>query len=100
MYRKRLISEKIRKALEFFPVVAVMGARQTGKTTLVRKEFPERAYFSLDSPEVRAIMEEGALDFLSAQKDSVTLDEVQKVPSAFQIIKILVDKDRKPGRFI
>jgi len=100
MYRKRLISEKIRKALEFFPVVAVMGARQTGKTTLVRKEFPERAYFSLDSPEVRAIMEEGALDFLSAQKDPVTLDEVQKVPSAFQIIKILVDKDRKPGRFL
>ncbi len=50
MYIKRVFAKPIKKSLEFFPVVVVVGARQTRKTTLVQNEFPERRYFSLDSP--------------------------------------------------
>lgn len=100
MYRKRLLADRIRKALEFFPVVAVVGARQTGKSTLVQHEFPERKYLTLDSPEVRAVLEKDPYAFLSAQKDPLTLDEVQKVPAVFESLKLLVDRCRQPGRFL
>ncbi len=100
MYKKRLITNRIKKALKFFPVVAVVGARQTGKSTLVQQEFPERNYLSLDLPEVRAALESDPYGFLSAQKTPITLDEVQKVPAVFEAIKILVDKNRKPGEFL
>ncbi len=42
MYKRRFIADHVKKALGFFPVVAVVGARQTGKSTLVQQEFPER----------------------------------------------------------
>lgn len=100
MYRKRFIADRIRKALEFFPVVAVVGARQTGKSTLVQHEFPERKYLTLDSPEVRAVLEKAPYAFLLAQKDPLTLDEVQKVPAIFEALKALVDRRREPGRFL
>ena len=74
MYKKRLIADRIRKALEFFPVVAVVGARQTGKSTLVQSEFPERRYFTLDSPEVKAALERDPYGLLSAQKEPPDFD--------------------------
>ena len=100
MYKKRLIADRIRKALQFFPVVAVVGARQTGKSTLVQHEFPERKYLTLDSPEVRAALEKDPYGFLSTQKDPLTLDEVQKVPAVFEALKVLIDRRREPGRFL
>ncbi len=100
MYKRRFIVKRLKKALEFFPVVALVGARQTGKSTLVQTEFPERRYLTLDSPEVRAIIEKDPYGFLSAQKGPLTIDEVQKVPKLFEVLKRLVDKDREPGRFL
>ena len=100
MYRRRIIAGRIRKALDFFPVVAVVGARQTGKSTLVQREFPERKYLTLDLPEVRAAMEEDPYGFLLSQKEPLTIDEVQKVPSIFNALKALVDRRREPGRFL
>ncbi|WP_457755878.1 ATP-binding protein [Thermodesulfatator indicus] len=100
MYKKRLLTERIKRALSFFPVVAIVGARQTGKTTLVKHEFPKRKYFSLDSPEVRALLESDPHGFISAQEDPLTLDEVQKVPAIFESLKSLVDEQREPGRFL
>ncbi len=100
MYRKRLIADRIKKALGFFPVVAVVGARQTGKSTLVQKEFPKRKYLTLDLPEVRAVLEKDPYGFLLSQKEPLTIDEVQKVPSIFSALKALVDRNREPGRFL
>ena len=100
MYKKRFLADRIRRALEFFPVVAVVGARQTGKTTLVREEFPERRYFSLDFPEIRAAAEEDPYGFLASLDPPATIDEIQKVPEIFQALKALVDKKREPGMFL
>jgi len=94
------LAEKVRQALGFFPIVAVVGARQVGKSTLVQHEFPERKYFSLDFPEIRAIFEDDPYGFLISQKGPLTLDEVQKVPRVFEILKVLADKERQPGQFL
>ena len=100
MYKKRLITDRVKKALEFFPVIAVVGARQTGKSTLVKHEFPERNYISLDLLEVRAAVDSDPYGFISAQHRPITLDEVQRVPTIFEIIKVLVDRSRTPGEFL
>ena len=100
MYKNRLLADRIKRALEFFPVVAVVGARQTGKSTLVQHEFPTRKYLTLDSPEVRTILEKDPYTFLYTQKKPITLDEVQKIPAIFEVLKVLVDKRREPGRFL
>ncbi len=100
MYKRRYLSDKIKKALSFFPVVALVGARQTGKTTLVKEEFPDRTYLSLDSLDIRSAIIEDPVGFLSAQKGPIIVDEAQKAPCIFEAIKILVDRDREPGRFL
>ena len=82
------------------PVVAVIGPRQSGKTTLVRRLASDRAYISFDDdPTVRA----AALDpgrFVEALPRRVTLDEIQRVPQLLPAIKRSVDRDREPGRFL
>jgi predicted AAA+ superfamily ATPase len=100
MYYKRFIASTLKEALEVFPVVALLGARQTGKTTLVKEEFKDRIYLSCDEPSVRASLEKDAFFFLSAQADKVILDEIQRVPEAFVVLKHLVDAKRTPGRFL
>ncbi|MDL1970558.1 MAG: ATP-binding protein [Candidatus Desulfofervidaceae bacterium] len=100
MYIKRVFAKPIKKSLEFFPVVAVVGARQTGKTTLVQNEFPERRYFSLDSPSIREVLQREPYSFLASQKGEITLDEVQKAPEVFDVLKLMVDENRKPGQFL
>lgn len=96
----RLIAPVVREALLDMPVVCVVGPRQSGKTTLVQELAPSRAFFSLD--DVRhynsAVSDlEGFMEFLP---DPVTLDEVQRIPELLSAIKLSVDRDRRPGRFL
>jgi uncharacterized protein len=82
------------------PVVVIGGARQSGKSTLVRELLPEsRAYYSLDDLDVRA-QAERAPDDLLERADDLVLDEVQKVPDLLAAVKRAVDRDRRAGRFI
>ena len=82
------------------PVVAVTGARQTGKSTLVRNLLPgDRPYFSLDDLDVRE-QAERTPDDLVRRAERLVLDEVQRVPDLLLAIKRAVDEDRRPGRFV
>ncbi len=85
------------------PVVLVHGARQTGKSTLV-KAHAESAdkghYLTLDDATMLAAATEDPAGFLSRYEGSVVLDEVQRVPGLFQSIKLAVDRDRQPGRYL
>lgn len=82
------------------PVVVVTGARQTGKSTLVRDLLPDkRPYYSLDDLDVRE-QAERAPDDLARRSGSLVLDEVQRVPDLLLAIKRAVDEQRRPGRFI
>ncbi len=82
------------------PVVYIVGPRQSGKTTLVQELAPSRAFFSLDDVKHynSAVSDiEGFMEFLP---DPVTLDEVQRTPELLSAIKLSVDRDRRPGRFL
>jgi len=100
MWIERQISEVVRKAFAQFPVVVVTGARQSGKTSLVRHLFPEAGYATFDIPQVA---ESARLDFPAFYRqhpDPVIIDEVQYVPEVLRHLKAVVDQDRRPGRFV
>jgi len=98
------ISRKYQKTLSTlfkqFPAVVVTGPRQVGKTAMVRKVFPDADYVSLDIPSVAAEVEGNAERFLQGCREPLIIDEVQYAPSLFRYLKAIIDKDKKPGRFI
>ncbi len=89
-------------AMKDTPVVLVNGARQTGKTTLV-KEFAKKrkaTYVTLDDPaDLDAALNDPA-GFIAGLGDFAVIDEVQNAPNIFRAIKASVDRDRRPGRFL
>ncbi|MBB3102302.1 ATP-binding protein [Azomonas macrocytogenes] len=87
-------------ALSDSPVVLINGARQTGKSTLVRNLQPEARYLTFDDPAVLAAAQADPFGFIAALKGPVCLDEIQRAPDIFLAIKAEVDKNRQPGRFL
>lgn len=84
-----------------FPVVAVTGPRQSGKSTLVEYAFPNKRLVSFDDKDIRSLAKANPVDFLRAFPDGVIIDEAQKVPEIFDAIKLVVDKDPySTGRYI
>lgn len=87
-----------------FPVVVVMGPRQSGKTTLARAALPGHAYVSLEDPDVRERVATDPRGFLAAHAGAtgagVVLDEAQRVPELLSYLQTAVDADRRPGRFV
>lgn len=97
--RPRHLQGPLRRALADTPVVLVNGARQVGKTTLVQA-VADRRYLSLDDATVLAAARGDPAGFLTGLHGPVTLDEVQKAPELFPVIKAAVDRARRPGRFL
>lgn len=100
MYR-RFLAARIGEALADTPVVMLIGARQTGKTTLVREM---GLYRSFDDPLTLTSASSDPAGFLASlvrlNRAPIVLDEVQHVPELFPAIKMIVDADRTPGRFV
>ena len=102
-YIPRFAAGLLRKALVVSPVVVLMGARQTGKSTLVQHEpsLSDHLYLTLDDPDVR---EQARLapDDLVRSAPRLALDEVQREPDLLLAVKRVVDSDRprKNGRFV
>lgn len=85
------------------PVVLVNGARQTGKSTLTKwyaEQVSGAHYLTLDDATVLAAAIEDPAGFLSGIQGPVVLDEVQRAANLFPALKIEVDRDRQPGRFL
>ncbi|MFA5045159.1 MAG: ATP-binding protein [Paludibacter sp.] len=97
---KREIISPIRDLISKYPVLAVTGPRQSGKTTLLRTIFPDFQYVSLENPDTRNFAETDPNGFLDKYSKSVILDEVQRVPSLFSYIQTLVDESGLMGQFI
>lgn len=97
----RSLAPLLDRALEAFPVVVVTGARQTGKSTLVRELLADddRLYVTLDDIAVRD-QADRAPDSLLGRAPRMTLDEVQRSPDLLLAVKRAVDERRIPGRFI
>lgn len=101
MYYKRNYSDFIRKNIEFYPIITLCGARQTGKTTLLKETFPEFNYVSLDLPSTAEMAERNPDEFFKSHPAPLIIDEVQYAPGLFRHLKRLVDRDRHTmGQYI
>jgi predicted AAA+ superfamily ATPase len=76
----RALTPRLLAAAEKFPVVTVTGPRQSGKTTLCRAVFPDKAYVSLEPPDVREYARSDPRGFLGDHRAGAILDEIQRVP--------------------
>lgn len=99
MYPRNLQS-CLMEALGDSPVVLVNGARQTGKSTLVRSLRPDARYLTLDDPAVLTAAHTDPFGFIAGLSGPVCLDEVQRAPGIFLAIKVAVDQQRIAGRFL
>jgi predicted AAA+ superfamily ATPase len=85
---------------ERFKSVAVIGPRQSGKTTLVRNVFPNKAYVSLENPDTRNFALEDPRGFLAMYPQGAILDEVQRAPQIFSYLQQILDESDTKGLFI
>ena len=99
MYKRE--AEKIVKDLaSSYPVVAITGPRQSGKTTLVQSVFKNKKYISLEDLDQQAFAREDPRGFLTQEKKGLLIDEIQNCPDLFSYIQGTVDKNKTPGYFI
>jgi len=83
-----------------FPVLALTGPRQSGKTTLARAAFPDKPYVSLENPEQRAFALSDPRRFLAGYPDGAIIDEIQRCPELFSWLQGWVDERRRMGDFV
>lgn len=99
---RRTLEQKLLQLKSQFPVLALFGPRQSGKTTLARKVFPSYHYVNLESFEEQEFATEDPKGFLMRfrEKEGIILDEIQKIPKLLSYIQMEVDENQLLGRFI
>ena len=83
-----------------FPIVAVTGPRQSGKTTLVQAVFPEKPYVSLEDPDKLELAVSDPRGFLRNYPEGAVIDEAQRFPELFSYLQAFIDRSKKGGLFI
>ena len=102
MIGRRLIGT-IRKSLARYPVVGLIGCRQVGKTTLskiITEESKDILYLDLELPSDIAKLQDPELYLSQFSGRLVIIDEIQRIPDLFPLLRALVDKNRTPKRFL
>ncbi|MBL7889004.1 MAG: ATP-binding protein [Bacteroidia bacterium] len=97
---ERIARQKLIDLASKFKAVAVTGARQTGKTTLVKQVFNDKPYVSLENPDTRLFATEDPRGFLDNYPNGAILDEVQRVPHLFSYLQERLDNSKVKGLFI
>lgn len=101
MWIDREISNKIKSISAKRPAILLTGARQTGKTSLLRHLFPNYQYISLDLPLNAELAERNGTKFLKDYPPPIVIDEVQYAPELFRYLKIAIDANRDAiGQFL
>lgn len=96
----RVASETLLRLARGFPVLALTGPRQSGKTTLARAVFPDKPYVSLENLDEREFAQQDPRRFLARFPDGAILDEVQRCPSLFSWLQGVVDERKIMGDFV
>ena len=102
-YISREVRYKVAHYLEIFPAIAILGPRQCGKSTLVKemsKGWDDAVYLDLQNPDDVAKVAQPGLFFESNADLIICLDKIQHMPELFSILRSVIDKDRRNGRFI
>lgn len=100
----RSIAQDLMKTLRHFPSVALIGPRQAGKTTLAKtllKSLKKKSlYLDMEDPDDRFLLQNPIPFFEQHKNDCIIIDEVQRMSELFPILRSVIDKHRKPGRFL
>lgn len=96
----RLLQARLTQAAREYPIVAVIGPRQSGKTTLVQSIFPQKKYVSFENLDMREFAKNDPQRFLQQYPDGAILDEAQYVPEIFSYLQTFVDSKKTDGLFI
>lgn len=96
----RLATSTLTRLAKGFPVIALTGPRQSGKTTLAKHVFPNKVHVSLENPEELEFAQKDPKRFLARFKEGAILDEVQRCPSLLSWIQGLVDERSRMGDFV
>lgn len=99
MITRKITKELLQAAVEY-PVVTIVGLRQSGKTTVAKMTFPHKPYASLEEPDIRMSAESDPRGFLQQFPDGAILDEIQRLPQLLSYLQGIVDADTRPGLFI
>lgn len=100
---QRKIEDTVKKYLKIFPVVAVLGPRQCGKSTLVKSlatHWGDSVYLDLQNDKDLGKLDQPTYFFESNQDKIICLDEIQLVPQLFSVLRSVVDKNRQNGKYI
>lgn len=100
MFVKRQMERELRDAAAEYPVVTILGPRQSGKSTLARLVFPNKPLRRLEDPDTRLLAADDPRGFLADIPDGAVLDEIQRVPELLSYLQGSVDDDDRPGRFV
>ena len=99
VFYPRHLAPCMHEALTDTPVVLINGPRQCGKSTMAQHYLPDTPYFSLDDNVILAAAKADP-DGFARRLDRAVIDEVQRAPELLRAIKLTVDQDRRPGRFV
>lgn len=97
---KREIETELKELAKGYPIVTVIGPRQSGKTTVVQHAFPKKQYANLEFPDIRSMAIQDPRGFLEQFPDGAILDEIQRAPGLLSYIQPLVDQRDQKGMFI
>lgn len=97
---KRQIETELQELAKNYPVVTIIGPRQSGKTTLVQKVFNKKDYINLEDRDIRALAEADPRGFLNRYPNGAILDEIQRLPHLLSYIQTIVDHIARKGMFI
>lgn len=97
---KRDIESATLKAARDFPVVTLIGPRQSGKTILVKAIFPNHTYCNLENPEIRELAQKDPKSFFAQFPAPLVIDEVQRVPDLLSWIQVFSDESGKNGEYV
>lgn len=96
----RTLAGELRRQLNEFPLVTMIGPRQAGKTTLARETFPEFRYVSLENPDEREFAQQDPRGFLATNAAPAIFDEIQRVPELLSYLQGIVDQNQTNGQYI
>lgn len=100
MQIQRILAPKINQALNKYPIVAITGPRQSGKTTLAQMIKPDYSYVNLEDISLGNFAKEDPKGFLETYKNDVIIDEIQNVPELFSYLQVYTDQQKQNGAYI
>lgn len=96
----RILTDKLLQQKSKYPLIAILGPRQAGKTTLAKLTFPDYQYLNLENLDLRTYALEDPRGFLAQYNKNIILDEIQHVPALFSYLQAKVDESDEKAQYI